>query len=95
MSCDYIWKFTWTKFSYVIASVRPSGMKKLINTSVWKSPQKYISIDRSVSIVSLWRIWRQSLRKKSQMSLHNLIILWKKNRHSWRLKQNIFQTKEI
>ena len=45
MSCDYIWKFTWTKFSYVIASVRPSGMKKLINISLKKSTEVH-SIDR-------------------------------------------------
>ena len=36
--------FAGTKFS--LASTHLSGMKKLINTSVWKIPQKYISIDR-------------------------------------------------
>ena len=29
--------FSWTKFSHVISSTRQSGMKKLINTSVWKN----------------------------------------------------------
>ena len=36
-----------TKFCHVIASARLSGMKKLINTSVWNNLLRYISIDCS------------------------------------------------
>ena len=39
-------RFAEAKFSHV-TSARLSGMKKLINTSVWKYSWKYISIDRS------------------------------------------------
>ena len=40
-------RFVETKFSHVNASASLSGIKKLINTSVWKNPYKYISINRS------------------------------------------------
>ena len=40
-------RFAGTKFSHVIASACLSEMKKWSNTSAWKSPKKYILIDRS------------------------------------------------
>ena len=71
-------RFAGTKFSHVIALACLSGMKKLINSSLWKNPKKYISKDRSISFVFLRRIWGQSVTKKcQQMSLCDLSILEK------------------
>ena len=49
-------QFVGTKFSHVIASTCLSRMKKLMNISVWKYPQKYISIEQ--------HIWHKSVRNK-------------------------------
>ena len=56
-------RFARAKFSHVIASVRLSVMKKLINTPVWKYLKKYVSIDRR-RVFSWFSDLRWNLGKK-------------------------------
>ena len=67
-------RFAWTKFSHVITSVHPGGIKKLIK----KYLQKYISIDRRYFYCAFTTHVTSICDKKSlQLSLQNFIILQK------------------
>ena len=70
----------------------------IILISVWKNPEKCTSIDwwyfycifttDMTSICEKESSAEVRLIQAEQMSLHNFIILWKKNIHSWRLNNS-------
>ena len=65
------------------------------NKTVSENPQKYISIDRRY-LYCIFTTHMTSICEKNisaevrhiQISLMNFVILWKKNRHSWRLSDS-------
>ena len=81
--------FARTKFSHVIASASLIRIKKLISTSVWKNPLKYISIDQFHFFFFFFTMHMTSIcEKKSSQTSIEFHHFWKKNRHSWRVKNS-------
>ena len=80
-------RFAETKFSNVIASACLSRMKKLINTSVWKYPWKYISIDGKFFYCVFCDAYDVNLRQKCL----SIISLFYRNSHRRDSTKNILK----